>query len=59
MMVFVLLVLIGWELWQGSELSLKKFGWRFLVRSDWDPVNGNFGALPFVVGTLFRRCWAC
>ena len=52
MMVFVLLVLIGWELWQGSELSLKKFGWRFLVRSDWDPVNGNFGALPFVVGTF-------
>jgi phosphate transport system permease protein len=52
MIVFVLAVLIAWELWQGSELSLKKFGWRFLVRSDWDPVNGNFGALPFVFGTF-------
>jgi phosphate transport system permease protein len=52
MMVFVLVVLVGWELFQGSELSLKKFGWRFLVHLDWDPVNGNFGALPFVFGTF-------
>ncbi|HVV72911.1 MAG TPA: phosphate ABC transporter permease subunit PstC, partial [Verrucomicrobiae bacterium] len=31
---------------------LKKFGWRFLVSSDWDPVNEQFGALPFIFGTL-------
>ena len=29
-----------------------KFGWRFLVSSDWDPVNEEFGALPFIFGTL-------
>jgi phosphate transport system permease protein len=52
MMVFVLVALIGWELWQGSELSLQKFGWRFLIRSDWDPVSGHFGALPFMFGTF-------
>lgn len=52
MLVFALVVLIGWELWQGSELALKKFGWRFLAGSDWDPVNGSFGALPFVFGTF-------
>jgi phosphate transport system permease protein len=52
MMVFVLVALVGWELFQGSELSLQKFGWRFLVQSDWDPVNGHFGALPFVFGTF-------
>jgi phosphate transport system permease protein len=52
MMVFVLMALIGWELWQGSELSVRKFGWRFLVRSDWDPVNADFGALPFIFGTF-------
>jgi phosphate transport system permease protein len=52
MMVFVMVALVGWELWQGSELSLQKFGWRFLLHSDWDPVNGNFGALPFVFGTF-------
>ncbi len=32
--------------------SLKAFGWRFLIRSTWDPVTETFGALPFVYGTL-------
>ena len=50
--VFALIVLIGHELTQGSHLALQKFGWRFLVSSDWDPVNGVFGALPFIFGTL-------
>jgi phosphate transport system permease protein len=52
MVVFVLVGLVGWELWQGSALSLQKFGWRFLIHSDWDPVSGHFGALPFVFGTF-------
>jgi phosphate transport system permease protein len=52
MMVFVLVALLGWELFRGSELSLKKFGWRFLIHSNWDPVNGDFGALPFIFGTF-------
>jgi len=50
--VFVLIVLIGFELAQGSHLALRKFGWRFLATSDWDPVNKQFGALPFIFGTL-------
>jgi len=50
--VFVLIVLIGFELAKGSSLALKKFGWSFLVSSDWDPVNAQFGALPFIFGTL-------
>ncbi len=32
--------------------SLHRFGWRFLVASDWDPVAESFGALPFLYGTL-------
>ena len=52
MVVFLLVLLVGWELSQGSQLALHKFGWRFLVRSDWDPVNGDFGALPFIFGTI-------
>jgi phosphate transport system permease protein len=52
MMVFVLVALVGWELFQGSDLSLQKFGWRFLIGADWDPVGGHFGALPFVFGTF-------
>src|ERR1043166_1630794 len=50
--VFLLIVLIGYELARDSHLALRKFGWRFLVGSDWDPVNEQFGALPFIFGTL-------
>jgi phosphate transport system permease protein len=50
--VFVLIILIGYELAQGSHQALRKFGWRFLTGSDWDPVNEHFGALPFIFGTL-------
>ena len=50
--VFALIVLIGYELAHGSHLALRKFGWRFLFRSDWDPVSEQFGALPFIFGTL-------
>jgi phosphate transport system permease protein len=51
MMAFVLVALVGWELFQGSKLSLQRFGWSFLVH-DWDPGNGTFGALPFMCGTF-------
>ncbi len=50
--IFVLIALIGFELANGSKLALHKFGWHFLVSSDWDPVNEVFGALPFIFGTL-------
>jgi phosphate transport system permease protein len=50
--VFVLIVLIGLELWRGSHLALQKFGWRFLTGSEWDPVSGRFGAVPFIFGTV-------
>ena len=50
--IFVLIGLIGYELFAGSKLSLHKFGWHFLISSDWDPGNDIYGALPFVFGTL-------
>jgi phosphate transport system permease protein len=50
--VVVLVILIGWELWNGSQLAIKKFGFHFLVTSTWDPVADQFGALPFIYGTL-------
>ena len=50
--VFVLIVLIGYELAHGSSLTIRQFGWHFLVSSEWDPVNEKFGALPFIFGTL-------
>ena len=35
-----------------SKLSLAQFGFHFFVHSGWDPVSGDFGAFPFIVGTL-------
>src|SRR6266576_3748338 len=50
--VVVLVVLTGWQLWRGSSLVIQKFGFHFLVTSTWDPVAEQFGALPFIYGTL-------
>src|SRR6266480_3212266 len=50
--VVVLVILIGWELWVGSSLAIKKFGFHFLTTSTWDPVAERFGALPFIYGTV-------
>ncbi len=41
------------SLWKVAHpLSVKTSVARFLVSSDWDPVQEVFGALPFVYGTL-------
>src|SRR3989475_5950985 len=50
--VVVLIILIGWQLSNGSSVAMKKFGFRFLTTSTWDPVAEQFGALPFIYGTL-------
>jgi len=50
--VFVLIGLIGFELFIGAKPSLQKFGWHFLASSSWDPVNDVFGALPYIFGTV-------
>lgn len=50
--IFVLIALIGLELFRGAGPALRKFGWHFLAGSSWDPVNDVFGALPFIFGTL-------
>jgi phosphate transport system permease protein len=50
--IFVLVALIGFELASGSKLAVQKFGWHFLISSNWDPGNDEYGALPFIFGTL-------
>lgn len=50
--IFAIVALIATELVSSSTLSLHKFGLSFFLRSAWDPVNNNFGALPFIYGTL-------
>jgi phosphate transport system permease protein len=50
--VIAITVALVWELFQTSALSRDKFGWSFLWTTTWDPINGQFGALPFVYGTV-------
>jgi phosphate transport system permease protein len=38
--------------------SIKSFGLRFITSKTWDPVTGEFGALPFLVGTLITSFMA-
>jgi len=53
-LIVVLLVAgIGLELFRNSRLSIAKFGLNFWRTKTWDPVAGNFGALPFLWGTLY------
>jgi phosphate transport system permease protein len=56
--IFGIVVLIAYELVTRSSLTLHKFGLGFFFRSAWDPVNGNFGALPFIYGTLMSSLLA-
>ena len=37
---------------ENSMLSIRRFGLPFLTRSTWDPIKGEFGALPFIYGTV-------
>ena len=50
--VLGVLALIIYELGLRSGPSWYAFGLKFFARSEWDPVNQQFGALPFVYGTL-------
>jgi phosphate transport system permease protein len=50
--VLGILFLIVYQLIARSSLSWHAFGFKFFARSDWDPVNESFGALPFIYGTL-------
>jgi phosphate transport system permease protein len=50
--VLAIVGLIIYELITKSGLSWRAFGLKFFFRSEWDPVNDQYGALPFVYGTI-------
>jgi phosphate transport system permease protein len=49
---------IALVLWRESLLSIRQFGLDFWRTSTWDPVAGQFGALPFIWGTLYSSLLA-
>jgi phosphate transport system permease protein len=50
--ILVIVGLLLYELTVRSRLSLHEFGFGFFTGTDWDPVTGKFGALPFIYGTV-------
>lgn len=51
-LIVVLLLDMAVEMARSSRASLAHFGWQFVKTSDWDPVREQFGALPFIYGTI-------
>jgi len=56
----VLLVglIVVYELVSSSGPSLRTFGFGFITSRRWDPVSGEFGALPFIWGTFYTSLLA-
>lgn len=52
MTVVLITVLLVYELWVNSALPRHKFGLNFFSTSVWDPIMEEFGALPFIYGTI-------
>jgi phosphate transport system permease protein len=50
--ILLITSLLVLELWRTSYLSRAKFGWMFFWTKVWDANFDNFGAAPFIYGTL-------
>jgi phosphate transport system permease protein len=50
--IVAITALLVYELWIHSAEARHAFGFGFLFSSTWDPVAENFGALPFIYGTV-------
>jgi phosphate transport system permease protein len=49
---------IAGVLYTDATATIWKFGWRFWQTEMWDPVSGEFGARPFIWGTLYSSMLA-
>lgn len=52
LLIVVIVVMMVSAMASNSMLSIREFGFSFLTGRDWDPVKGEFGALPFIYGTV-------
>lgn len=50
--VIVTLIAMALEMFNASKASFVAFGWHFITSIEWDPVRDQFGALPFIYGTV-------
>jgi len=50
--VLAVTALLVWELWIASEPSRARSGFGFITSRLWNPVTDEFGAYPFIYGTI-------
>jgi phosphate transport system permease protein len=50
--ILAITILLVWQLWIHSSPAREKFGLGFLTSSMWNPVSDQYGALPFIYGTV-------
>ena len=56
--IIVVTVMLVYQLFVNSALPRHKFGLQFFLGRTWDPVSGDFGALPFIYGTVISSALA-
>jgi phosphate transport system permease protein len=57
-LVVLVTVFVVVQLFVDSRPTWSEWGFAFVTRTEWDPVRGEFGALPFIVGTLLTSLMA-
>jgi len=57
-LIIALLIGIFFTLIWKSWPSIKQFGFHFISGKTWDPVSGEFGGLPFLLGTVITALLA-
>jgi phosphate transport system permease protein len=50
--ILLLVVFMALRMLETSMQSITRFGFSFIWGTEWDPVRNQFGALPFIYGTL-------
>jgi phosphate transport system permease protein len=51
-LVLVLLMTMGVQMTRASLPTLSRFGARFIASQAWDPLHDQYGALPYIFGTI-------
>jgi phosphate transport system permease protein len=57
-LIIVIIVAVFLTLVVSSLPSIRAIGFKFLTSSEWDPVTSEFGAVPFLFGTLLTSLLA-
>ncbi len=52
LLLVVIVAAMFCELGTNARLSIVEFGFAFLTGREWNPIQGEFGALPFIYGTV-------